>query len=239
MLTKHMLFVGFSLRDENFHKVANTVNKAIDGYDRDGYTGGSHPNGSGQGGGEGGSGGGGAQGRGGQRAAIGTVITLHYRPFLNDLWPQLALVPMEQEEGRPIGHCSRKLEIFLDRVSLLASTTSRHLLDANFDGTFSPQEHALREELLAFRRRLAEKPEARKASAYRLVRDMLSALGDDERVPEHKQVYADPSEPWREDELVDEALHSGSGAGAAGGLGEDAWDSWQLGHDRAAGSAEL
>jgi hypothetical protein len=42
------------------------------------------------------------------------------------------------------------------------------------------QEHALREELLDFRRRLLAKPEARKASAYRVVRDMLVALGSSE-----------------------------------------------------------
>lgn len=152
LITKHMLFVGFSLRDENFHKVATTVNKAIAGYANPG----SHPNGSLNG--HAGAGAAGpasgaaagavgpaaagataARGAGANRAVIGTVITLHYRPFLDDLWPQLALVPMEAEESLPLGHCARKLEIFLDRVSLLASTTSGHLLDANFDGTFSPQ----------------------------------------------------------------------------------------------------
>lgn len=130
LITKHMLFVGFSLRDENFHKVATTVNKALAGFDKSGdeldeferqefnAT---------------------AAAAAPARGAIGTVITLHYRPFLHDLWPQLALVPMDADEGVPIGECARKLEIFLDRVSLLASTTSNHLLDANFDGTFSPQ----------------------------------------------------------------------------------------------------
>lgn len=69
------------------------------------------------------------------------------------------------------------------------------------------QEFALREELLDFRRRLLAKPEARKASAYRLVREMLFALGDDERSSERT-----PFDEWGH-EAADE-LEDGRGAAA-------------------------
>lgn len=72
-----------------------------------------------------------------KESATGTVITLHYRPFLDDLWPQLDLVPMVEDGDASVAHCARLLEIFLDRVSLLTATTTRHLLDQNFEGTFS------------------------------------------------------------------------------------------------------
>lgn len=77
---------------------------------------------------------------------------------------------------------------------------------------FFSQEHALREELLDFRRRLLAKPEARKASAYRLVRDMLVALGDDERGSAERTLFDawanediendDFGEPWGENNLI-------------------------------------
>jgi len=76
----------------------------------------------------------------------------------------------------------------------------------------------LREELLDFRRRLLAKPEARKASAYRLVRDMLLALGDDERGLQRTPYDAwanedvesgDVGEPWQGDA---QPLLAGEGA---------------------------
>jgi len=41
--------------------------------------------------------------------------------------------------------CARRLDIFLDKVSLDASTPTRHLLDPNFSGVFDKQQRELRE----------------------------------------------------------------------------------------------
>lgn len=74
------------------------------------------------------------------------------------------------------------------------------------------QDLALREELLDFRRRLLAKPEARKASAYRLVRDLLVALGDDERGQQSGHLF----DAWANEEGSDESdVQTSLGAQAA------------------------
>jgi hypothetical protein len=88
-----------------------------------------------------------------------------------------------------------------------------HPLNAPADAPASaPQDLALREELLDFRRRLLAKPEARKASAYRLVRDLLVALGDDERGQQSGNLF----DAWVNEEGRDEGDMSPDGVGRKG-----------------------
>lgn len=49
------------------------------------------------------------------------------------------------------------MEIVLDKVLLDSSTTTRHLLDSDFSGAFSPGEDALKRKLGAFRERYARR----------------------------------------------------------------------------------
>lgn len=160
LMTKHLLFVGFSLQDPNFGEVAGTVRSALraeasggQGATRAG--GGAAPGvvGVGVAGTErsgasvgplpvGGATVGSAYRRSGG-GTFGTLLSLHNRPFLADLWPDVRCMPMDLTDAA-MPHvmsnaaCARTLNIFLDKLSLDASTTTRHLLDADFSGYVLP-----------------------------------------------------------------------------------------------------
>ena len=106
-----------------------------------------------------------------------------------ELWPDIDCLPMEREgdgvgggrgDGISDAECARLLEIFVDKVSLDASTCTAHLLDAKFDGVFSAEEEALKGKLLDFRARLAERPRARDSDGFAVVEEALRRLGSRE-----------------------------------------------------------
>lgn len=171
LLTKHLLFVGFSLQDPNFSEVAGTVRRARS---RSGAAGGVS-------GGTGGVGGGSSSSSG---ERFGTLLTLHNRPFLAELWPELLCLPIDvgdaarSPQQMPNDECARQMEILLDKVSLDSSTTTRHLLDSDFSGVFSPAESALKARLEAFRIRLAANGLARQSTGFAVVQKTLRRLGD-------------------------------------------------------------
>ena len=167
LITKHLLFVGFSLQDPNFSELAGAVRRALRPVE-------------------------GGEAGGADVAAdtsFGTLLTLHDRPFLAELWPDIDCLPMEREgdgvgggrgDGISDAECARLLEIFVDKVSLDASTCTAHLLDAKFDGVFSAEEEALKGKLLDFRARLAERPRARDSDGFAVVEEALRRLGSRE-----------------------------------------------------------
>ena len=176
LITKHMLFVGFSLQDPNFSEVAGAVRRALPG--RNGI-----------GGAADGSGGGWDGGGSGRRAettdTFGTLLTLHNRPFLSELWPDLQFVPMDLTDAAtpdscPSATCARRMEIFLDKFSLDASTCTSHLLDDDFSGAFSAEEAALKAHLVQFRSRLQQNARARSSRGFGVVASTLRRLGDRE-----------------------------------------------------------
>lgn len=111
LITKHIMFVGFSLRDEAFNEIAATVRRSLKPTEA-------------------------AAESGDAPRSIGTALTLSDRPFLSELWPDLECVAMidgvkdeEDEEDEAVqgqgvlmsrGARARKLEVFLDRVCLEA-----------------------------------------------------------------------------------------------------------------------
>ena len=117
LITKHIMFVGFSLRDEAFNEIAATVRRSLKPTDA-------------------------AAERGDAPRSIGTALTLSDRPVLSELWPDLECVAMidgvkdeEDEEDEAVqgqrvlmsrGARARKLEVFLDRVCLEARQHATH-----------------------------------------------------------------------------------------------------------------
>ena len=191
LLTKHLLFVGFSLQDPNFSEVAGTVRRA-----RAAGSSSSRSSSSGNdddfGGGDLGAVGGETVVTATDRAdtdsahggdASGTLLTLHNRPFLAELWPELSCVPMDLKDTTeanrvPRPQCARLMEMVLDKVSLDSSTTTRHLLDEDFSGAFSEAETALKARLQTFKQRLSRNGLARQSSGFAVVDQMLRRLGD-------------------------------------------------------------
>jgi hypothetical protein len=182
LLTQHLLFVGFSLQDPNFSEVAGTVRRALQGSSADGSDG--ERAAASAGSAETTSASASSSSAAVQPELAGTLLTLHNRPFVAELWPEMGCVPMDLNEAKgdvPLvsnQQCARTLEIFLDKLSLDTSTGRRHLLDGDFSGVFSPEEAALKARLRTFRERLAANDLARDSSGFLVVQQMLQRLGD-------------------------------------------------------------
>lgn len=214
LITKHMCFVGFSLRDDAFNQIAATVRRAmypaeasdptrlaataaigadtatravaeaagraLEDFDleKDGYADEATPSAppqraassprsrSG--------------GKGGGSGSFGSALTLSDRPFMAELWPELEAVPMG--EGLTTGvedfaMRQRRLEVLLDRVSLLTTDTSTHLLDPTYAGTFIDADLALKDEIAVLLDTLRQEPGTSTAEAFEEVRNMLTQLG--------------------------------------------------------------
>ena len=157
LITKHMLFVGFSLTDDAFNTIVATVRRALE------------PSASTD-----------APAAPSVRPTFGSALTLSDRPFMDELWPELHAVPMADGLAETLGDAPRRrrrLEVLLDRVQLQVSETSTHLLDRNFAGAFTAADLALKAEIETLLDELEADPLARSAEAFREVRAMLEALG--------------------------------------------------------------
>jgi len=157
LITRHMLFVGFSLDDDNFHQIIDAVRKAV-GRRRDPEA----------------------------RVPFATCLSLGREEVLEELWREdLHWVPVTSEkdvdpaagESGSLAEAARVLEIFLDH--LLAQTSSAgHLMDPRYDAILSGPERQLRDALQEF---LAGAegmdPEVKQTAAWALLREMMQALG--------------------------------------------------------------
>ena len=170
---------GFSLTDDAFNQIAATVRRAIDP-----TANGSQPFGAA-----------GRRAEGEPRpddpttvaevvepwaTQFGTTLTLSDRPFMAELWPELDAVPMGDgltDDTRDRAARQRCLEVLLDRVSLLASDSSTHLLDPTFAGTFTSADVELKREIDDLLAELRDDPEACRSEAFEEVRDMFVQLG--------------------------------------------------------------
>jgi len=155
LITKHMLFVGFSLTDDAFNRIVATVRRALQPSAAHPATTTNVP-------------------------AFGTALTLSDRPFMMELWPELRSLPMasglsETEQDRT--RRRRTLEILLDRVQLQVSDMSTHLLDRTFVGAFTVADLELKSEIEMFVTELNADSLAPQAKACDEVHAMLEALG--------------------------------------------------------------
>lgn len=151
LLTKKMIFVGFSMNDANFLRIADTVRRALRV----------------------------PQAAAAAPQSFGVALSLFRNPLLEELWRRdLDWVAMDDApEGLPAAprEAARRLDIFLDYLLAQASSTTAHLLDHRFDGVLSGPERALRGALEAF---LANVPaEAQHAPAWAQVEELISQLG--------------------------------------------------------------
>lgn len=148
LVTRHMLFTGFSLQDENFHRLVHDVRNAI-----------GHPG-------------------PGDARVFGTALVLHPEPFITELWAaDLEIVTLDEarrDESTRYG--ARRLEIFLDRMLLAATSSVEHLLDGAFEAILTPAERALRDALCTMKAQVPE--EARQGAAWERVARFLRKLGD-------------------------------------------------------------
>lgn len=127
LVTRHMLFVGFSLTDDNFHRIVHDVRQALPADAPASRTFGTalmlEPN---------------------------ALIAELWKPDID------VLTMAQEAEGGGRAEVARRLEILLDAVNMLAADGTAHLLDATFDGALGDAERALAGELADLARRLPE-----------------------------------------------------------------------------------
>jgi hypothetical protein len=159
LVTRHILFVGFSLNDDNFHRLVHDVRQAVGG-----------------------------DGSRRMRASpsadppeFGTALLLVRQAFLSELWAHdVRTLPMIEEGEGDAAHAeaARRLEIFLDLVAMFSTSSAAHLLDPTFNGVLTEEERQVRD---ALARLPKEVPDAvRRSSAWARVQRFLTELGADE-----------------------------------------------------------
>ncbi len=122
LLTRHMLFVGFSFTDDNFHRIAHAVRSAIRGDNA------------------------------GHREPFGTNLVVGGGTLVADLWREdLNWLALSEHEVH-VRDQARLAEIFLDRLSAQAATVTSHLGDDRWAGALSDGERRLRSRLETLQR---------------------------------------------------------------------------------------
>jgi hypothetical protein len=119
MLTRHMLFVGFSFTDDNFHRIAHAVRSAVRGDSTE------------------------------PRSPFGTNLVVGGGKLVADLWRDDLDWLSFAANGATLSEQARLVEIFLDRLSAQATTITSHLGNDRWLGALSSGELALRHRLEA------------------------------------------------------------------------------------------
>ncbi len=155
LITRHMLFVGFSLSDDTFHRIVNAVRRVV-------HRG--HPDEE-------------------EVPAFGTVLVLERSSLIEELWgPDLCWIGMREPGEAPVARprgddaleAARRLEVFLDYL-LAQIRDEAHLLDRRYAAVLTNEERALRGALTGFADRLPT--DARRAPAWERVERLLRRLG--------------------------------------------------------------
>jgi hypothetical protein len=117
LMTRHMLFVGFSLSDDHFHRIVHDVREAMGAReDRPGGT------------------------------VFGTALSPTPSSYAQMLWQEdIDMVDLSHDENGPAPR--RRIEIFLDRLLSDANDAGRHLMDPTFDALWTEDERQLRRAL--------------------------------------------------------------------------------------------
>ncbi len=102
LFTRHMLFVGFSLVDDNFIRIADQVTRVVDHY------------------------------AGAQARRMGTTVGLQQDSAKQALWPRLQHLAVAPEGAQDTTEAARLLEVFLDLVSAHVDRAQHYLLDERY-----------------------------------------------------------------------------------------------------------
>jgi hypothetical protein len=91
------------------------------------------------------------------------------------------MLPMMEQvsENTRTPEAAHRLEVFLDLVTMLSTSSAAHLLDPTFDGVLTDDERRIREALEQLRAGLNET--ARESPAWRRIQRFLEGLGSDQQ----------------------------------------------------------
>ncbi|OAI40076.1 hypothetical protein AYO39_00250 [Actinobacteria bacterium SCGC AG-212-D09] len=153
LITKHMLFIGFSLQDENFIGIAHDVRVATHGSSR-------------------------ARRRFGTVLTL-FPDEVRRRLWHRDL-STIAIdsKPEGDQTDESRRRAARRLAIFLDRVAFRATPATLYLLDRTYEGVLGPDEKLLREQLQNLGTQASQvSPDS---AAWRRIRTLLAEFGANE-----------------------------------------------------------
>jgi hypothetical protein len=126
LLTRHVLFVGTSMQDDDLIRIAHQVRSATR-----------------------------APGAG-PRQRSGTVLALLEDPARARLWEQDVQTVAIAPAGTPPAEAARLLEVLLDCIGCLSTPPTGYLLDPAYRGMLSDEERALAEALQQVERTVPE-----------------------------------------------------------------------------------
>lgn len=147
LLTRYMLFVGFSLRDGNFHRAVDDVRRALVGQPRPGGLG---------------------------TALFLGPSPLTAELWQSELDILHFKNPGDSPDG-PIAPPARRLAIFMDCLLAHCGSNTDHLLDPTFAHLLTQPEHRLKEALLGLVAAVPIK--SRQVEAWIKVEELLKSLG--------------------------------------------------------------
>lgn len=151
LITRHMLFVGFSLTDDNFHRIVDDVRKVVRSPTELEAA-----------------------------SPFGSALLLKSDELLEELWRNdLNLVSMGDASIEDGPSQARQLDIFLDLLVSESVHGNSPLLDPAYDGVLSAEEREIRELLEALEGGASEV--VRRSTAWVPIRDLLVKLGRRER----------------------------------------------------------
>ena len=150
LITRHMLVVGYSLTDLNFHQMMHAVRQATASW----------------------------SGRP-EHSSIGTALFLAEEP-ISELWAgEFDWVAMQEAAADDAARlrAARTLEIYLDCVAAAASPSMLHLLDPYYADVLSEPERRLRDLLVRLTSAVDREPPVKATAAWVAVAEVLRRLG--------------------------------------------------------------
>ena len=153
LITHHMLFVGFSLRDDNFLRIADEVRKVMRRRSSDRLS---------------------------SPRAFGTALLLNPTSLIQSLWREdIACVGIDGGQEHDLQTRMRiaasQLEVLLDYVLFESNKSVGHLLDDRYGHLLNDDEARLKQQVLNLQ--AAATPEMRSLPAWGHVADLLRKLG--------------------------------------------------------------
>ncbi|WP_336031275.1 SIR2 family NAD-dependent protein deacylase [Geodermatophilus sp. FMUSA9-8] len=126
LLTRHVLFVGTSMLDDDLIRIAHQVRSAVSGPGRE------------------------------PRYRTGTVLALREDAARSRLWEQDVETVAMSRGGTPPAEAARRLEVLLDLIGCLSTPPTGYLLDPAYRGMLDADERDLAEALQQVAARLPE-----------------------------------------------------------------------------------
>ncbi len=149
LLTRHMLFVGFSMNDDNFHRIVDDVRRAVRGE----YADTDQPSGT----------------------PLATTLSIENNPFFEELWSD-DIRRVDLHAGDTLAS-ARLCDIFLDYLAGRSAGTTSHLMDRRYEGVLSEPELEVRNALAGLPGNLSQ--EAKETEAWTALVKWLRKLGLD------------------------------------------------------------